>query len=57
MAGPFTGRLELDVRSPAEARRLHGLLHGRDSQLGVDLAPLEAQLMSLAARPGNGRQC
>ena len=57
VAGALTGRLELAVRTPAEARHLHELLHGRGLQLGVDLVSLEVQLIPLAGRPGNGRRC
>ena len=57
VVGALTGRLELAVSSPAEARHLHELLHGRGLQIGCDLLSLEVQLTPLAARPGNGRRC
>ena len=57
VAGALTGRMELALRSPAEARHLHELLHGRGLQLGVDMLAIEVQLTPLARVPGNGRRC
>ena len=57
VAGAMTGRFELAVKSPSEARHLHELLHGRGLQLGTDLLSLEVQLTPLGRGPGNGRRC
>ena len=57
VAGALTGRMELALRSPAEARHLHEVLHGRGLQLGVDMLAIEVQLTPLARVPGNGRRC
>ena len=57
VAGAMTGRMELAVKTPAEARHLHELLHGRGVQLGSDLLSLEVLLTPLTSGPGNGRRC
>ena len=57
VAGAMTGRMEVAVRSPAEARHLHELLHGRGVQLGADILAVEVQLTPLGRLPGNGRRC